>query len=131
MICTVAPTGTAPLKVGVVSWVMPSPLSWPVSLAASRRMVLKPVKRSPPLPLPEPLEPEALAVLPKGSRALAEMVPVGTGPAGMRLQAPVAPTVVEPMMLLSRSRTVTTAPGSPVPVMAWLVPPAPGWVLPT
>ena len=84
-----------------------------------------------PEPEPEPFTPLALAVLPKGSRALAEMAPVATGPAGIRLQAPVAPTVALPMMLLSRSRTVTTAPGSPVPVMALAVPPWPGWVMPT
>ena len=94
------------------------------------RMVLKLLLlRSPPPPLP--FEPVALAVLPLVSRALAEMVPVATGPVGVRLQAPVALTVVLPMMLLLTSRTVTTAPGSPLPVMTPVVPPWPGEVMPT
>ena len=133
-----APTGTMPLKLGVVSLVRASLLLVPLSLAGSRPMVLKPVLRSPPPlvspPLLPPLVPAlvlsvSVAVLPAASRALAVRVPVGTGLTGARLQVPLVPTVVLPMMLLSTSRTVTTAPISPVPLMALVVPPVPGAVM--
>ena len=73
----------------------------------------------------------SVALLPAASRALAVMVPAGTALAGVRLQVPLVLTVVLPMMLLSWSRTVTTAPGSPVPLMASVLPPLPGRVMST
>ena len=72
-----------------------------------------------------------VAVLPAASRALAVMVSPTTALVGVRLQVPLAPTVALPTMLLLASRTVTTAPGSPVPLMALVVPARPAWVMST
>ena len=56
--------------------------------------------------------------LPAGSAWVAvSTVPLGTSVAGSRLQVPSAATVAVPMTLLAGSLTVTTAPGSPLPVM--------------
>ena len=72
-----------------------------------------------------------VAVLPAASRALAVMVSPTTALVGVRLHRPLAPTVALPTMLLLASRTVTTAPGSPVPLMALVVPARPAWVMST